>query len=320
MGAPTQAVNTYLDDTIGRTLLAPSPANDIPAFRGVLGFVWRGAGPKSWLSAIFKTKGGYIGTTGYPKPWAFTARRILKGWHNGVVWYSAKATIDTAHMNPAHIVYQAITDPEWGLGLPTSAIDTAAFTAAADTLYAEGFGLSIIWNQPAGVDDFIRDVLNHISGSLSWDKAAAKFRLTLLRDDYDPGTLPQYGPDTIGQLTGFQRQLWGETTNELTLVYTDPTTLKDTSVTAHDLANIRSQNARVSAHAFARLADHVGVNQKHQRPPLDPAGAENRLPRPHPAWLPTTQRDCAGAETAAQRPGSRAVQLPGCAHGPRPSS
>ena len=229
LGDSGQGANTYLQGVI-------SP--NVPAFRGITGFVFRGAGSGKGDT------GGYIGTTPYAKPWAFTMRRILNGWKNGVVWYSAKATIG-ANMNPAHIVYEALTNDEWGMGVPASAIDEASFMAAADTLYDEGFGLSLMWNQAAPVENFLRDVMNHFAALLAFDRTSGTYRLVLLRGGYDPNTLPAYGPDTISRVTEFQRQLWGETVNELTLTYTDAATRKDTTVTVHDLANIRAQGARV---------------------------------------------------------------------------
>ena len=71
----------------------------------------------------------------YPKPWAFRLRRILAGW-NTVVWRPDLARIEmdggAIHgMNPAHIFYQTITDPEWGMGYPESSIDLAVLEAAA---------------------------------------------------------------------------------------------------------------------------------------------------------------------------------------------
>jgi hypothetical protein len=224
LGADAQTANTYLDAQI---------AGAMPAFRGITGLVWRNV-----------ADGGYIGTTPYLKPFAFTVRRALQGWYGGTAWYSAKALIG-ASMNPAHIVYESITNPEWGLGLPTSVIDTTTFTAAADTLFTEGFGLSLIWNREAKVEDFLQQVLDHIGGLLAFNRSTGKYQITLLRGGYDPGTLPEYGPDEILEVRSYQRQAWGETANELTIKYTDATTLKATSVTVHDLGNIASQGARI---------------------------------------------------------------------------
>ena len=58
-------------------------------------------------------------------------------------------------MNPAHIIYECLTDRTWGRGYSSAEIDDASFRAAADTLYAENFGLSILWDQQQDIEAFI---------------------------------------------------------------------------------------------------------------------------------------------------------------------
>lgn len=149
-------------------------------------------------------------------------------------------------MNPAHIIYQCLTDTAWGMGYPTTAIDDASFTAAADALYAEGFGLSLLWNQQDTIENFIKIILDHIGGMLYVKPDTGDFALKLIRDDYDRPLLPQYGPDNLIAADDYQRQAWGETVNEITVVYTDPVTGKDVPLSAQDAGNIRTQGGVVS--------------------------------------------------------------------------
>ncbi|MGD9599941.1 MAG: phage tail protein [Steroidobacteraceae bacterium] len=151
-----------------------------------------------------------------------------------------------AGMNPAHIVYQCLTNTAWGMGYPTTTIDEAAFTAAADRLFDEGFGLCMVWNQQDTLENFIRVVLDHAGGILYVDPTSGKFALKLIRDDYDREDLPLFGPSNLVALGDFQRQAWGETVNELTVVYRDVTTNKDAAVTIQDLANIQTQGGVVA--------------------------------------------------------------------------
>lgn len=149
-------------------------------------------------------------------------------------------------MNPAHIIYQCLTDTAWGMGYPTSSIDTTSFTSAADALYAEGFGLSMVWNQQDSIENFIGIILDHIAGILYVEPDTAKFAIKLIRADYDVEDLDIYGPDTLISAEDYQRQAWGETINEITVVYTDGAAGKDTAVTLHDLANIQMQGGVVA--------------------------------------------------------------------------
>lgn len=225
MGEETQGANAYLASVID------SP---MPAFRGMFGLVWeRGAAS------------GYVGNTPYLKPWAVTVTRILSGWNEDIVWYEDKAAIGDA-MNPAHIVYQVLTDPRFGQGTIPAQINTDSFEAAADTLFDEGFGLNLLWNQSAKVDDFLQIVIDHIGGVLAIDPANNQYVLKLFRDDYDAETLDIFDASNIERMDSLQTHTWGETVNELTITYTDPDTLKSVPLTFQDLANIRNQNGVVS--------------------------------------------------------------------------
>jgi len=205
-----------------------------PAYRGILSLLWNG-----YYSAL----------NPYMKPWAFKVKRILKGWHNDSCWYPEKAVITISgvdHMNPAHIIYQCLTDPEWGMGYPTSSIDDVAFTEAADQLYTEAFGLSLMWNQQGKVQNFINEVLDHIHGVVRNDPATGKFVLKLVRNDYVAGDLEEFDESSIMEVEEYARISWGETINEVTVKYIDQVNGKMSAVTVHELANVQSQGAVIS--------------------------------------------------------------------------
>lgn len=132
------------------------------------------------------------------------------------------------------------------MGYPTSSIDDDSFTAAADTLLAESFGLSMLWNKQETIEGFIQIVLDHIGGLLYVRPDTGTFALKLIRSDYDRGTLTLYGPDTLVSAENYQRQAWGETVNEVTVIYTHPCTGKDTPITVQDMANVQIQGGVVS--------------------------------------------------------------------------
>lgn len=149
-------------------------------------------------------------------------------------------------MNPAHIVYQCLTDPQWGMGYPTASIDNDSFTAAADTLFGEGFGLCLLWNSSDEIGSFVGKVLDHAGGVLYTDPQTGKFKLQLLRADYDVGTLPVFDESNIVALESFQRVGYGDTVNEIVVVYCDVETNTDVPVAVQNLANITAQGGVVS--------------------------------------------------------------------------
>ena len=221
MGGASQTKNAYLVSKLGAL---------VPAFRGICALVFYGS---------------ITANTTYIKPWAVKLKRIAKGWMDNSVWYEAKAAIGI-DMNPAHIIYQCLTDREWGMNHPVSGIDDDNFRAAADVLHSEGFGLSLMWNQQSSIQKFIQIVCDHIGAALKTDPRTGKFQLKLIRADYDPGDLPVFNQSNIVELQSFQRAGWGETTNEVSIIYTDPDSRNETSITVHDLANIQAQGQVIS--------------------------------------------------------------------------
>ena len=215
-GEAGQAANDYLVSKIG----APQPA-----YRGLLSLVLR----QVYIAA----------NNPYIKPWAVRVKRCFRDW------YPTKAEISGA-ANPAHIIYESLTNSAWGMGYPVVSIDDASFKAAADALSAEGFGLNMIWLQQSTIEQFVREVLDHIGGVLTTSPSTGRFILKLVRANYTLASLPVLDPSNVIELESFQRAAWGETTNELVLIYTKTDSYKETSITVQDLANIQAQGAVVS--------------------------------------------------------------------------
>lgn len=228
MGEQTQAANAYLTAVQG---------GQQPAYRGFVGAVFRGA-----------DGGGMVGAMNpYIKPWSFKVRRVSQGWRTPV-FYSSKAAITMGAvqaMNPAHIIYQCLTDTEWGMGYPTAMIDTSSFTAAADALHAEGFGLCLQWARQDTIENFLRLVIDHIGAVLLPDRTTGRWTLRLIRGDYTPSSLPLFDETNIVELSSYQRATEYGLPNEITVVYRDPTTNKDAPVTVQNAASIQAQGGIV---------------------------------------------------------------------------
>lgn len=228
MGEPTQAANGYLTSKQG------SPQ---PAYRGMVGVVFR--------------QGLIAANNPYIKPWAFRMRRILKGWQADSVWNSAKAAITLPGgvgqaMNPAHIVYECLTNAEWGMGYGSSLIDLASFSAAADVFFAEGLGLCLKWTRQQPIEAFIQTVVDHAGAVFAQDRRTGLFILTPLRGGYDPETLPLFDESNVITIDSYQRAATPEAVNEITVKFEELATGKESAVTVHNLANITAQGAVVT--------------------------------------------------------------------------
>lgn len=149
-------------------------------------------------------------------------------------------------MNPAHIIYEVLTNSVWGMGYPTAQIDDTSFTAAADTFYDEGLGLCLIWNQQTDIENFVQQVLDHAGAVYYADPFTGKFKLKPLRGDYDPETLTIYDEDNIISLDDYQRNGYGDAVNEIVVVYKNQCTGLDESISFQDLASVQAQGGVVS--------------------------------------------------------------------------
>jgi hypothetical protein len=150
-----------------------------------------------------------------------------------------------ADMNPAHIIRESLTDTDWGMGTPAAALDGDSFTEAADTLFAEGFGLSMIWTRQISIQDFVQEVLDHIQGVLFTDPATGLLTLKLIRGDYEADELPELTPDNA-DLANFSRKLWGEIVNEIIVTWTNPENEQEETLTVQDDSSIAIQGGIIS--------------------------------------------------------------------------
>lgn len=150
-----------------------------------------------------------------------------------------------ADMNPAHIILETLTNTDWGMSAPQSSLDLTSFAAAADVLYAEDFGLSLVWVQQQTIEDFVKDILGHINATLYTNPATGLLTLKLIRADYDPDTLPVLDRDNC-KIVSFGRKSWGETTNEIVVSWTNPDTEQTETYALQDNGNIAIQGGVVS--------------------------------------------------------------------------
>jgi len=177
-------------------------------------------------------------------------------YSNGATWqhftagqgaWLATATTGYAEANPAEMIYEVMTDANFGINLPASFIDLPSFRAAAVTLWTEGFGLSGVWDHKTTARQLITEFLRYIDGMLFMDLTTGKFKLKLVRNDYDINTVPVVDDDTVIADGEFSRGAWDETTNEVKVVFTDNAANYVQRTTAvQDLANVDIQGAVVS--------------------------------------------------------------------------
>lgn len=207
MGAKSQVYPASIKNMLGGI---------VPSFRGLFTMYFSGM-----ISAM----------NPYPKAWKFRVRRSAKGWEGGSVWNSSRVTINmTADdgsvvkaMNPAHIMYEGMTNSAWGRRFNASMLDNDSYTAAAQTLYTEGFGLNLLWSRQSSIAEFMQTVLDHIGAVHYLHPRTGKFVLKLIRNDYVAANLKLWDySNGIVAIEDFTQAAPDTSINSVAVTYTDP--------------------------------------------------------------------------------------------------
>jgi len=190
-GSDTQLGNSYLAGVVGSA---------VPGYRGVCHAILRRC---------------YIGTQPYLKKWEWVLRRtrVPDG-------FSGQGNIN-GDANPAFIVATILTRPreKGGRGVPIARIDVASFNAGAAIHAAEGFGLSINMDKAQSADNWIQEVCRHVDAVVYVDQETGLITYKPIRADYDPASLPEFGPEDLMAAPEISRPSWSETLNRVVIRY-----------------------------------------------------------------------------------------------------
>lgn len=184
-------------------------------------------------------RGGYIGNSTSIKPWKFELQRIPNGLNIQAPYH----VVNSADANLMNVLFEVLTNTEWGWGYPTGDVDTANLAAAGVTLALEGNGLSMMVDREMEAEDLIKEIERQAAGVLYEDPQTGKFKFRLMRADYDPLTIPEITEGgNLLDVEDFSRGQWQETTNHLLIEYNKRVDdYKLSYATAGDPANAQIQ-------------------------------------------------------------------------------
>jgi hypothetical protein len=182
------------------------------------------------------------------------------------IWFdwTIRGLTPVTAMNPAHIVYECLTNRDWGMGYPAAIIDTAAFQASADVLFNEGLGLCLLWQRTDTIENFLQTIMDHAGAVLVQSKTTGLFQFNLIRGGYSIGSLPVMGPDNVLEIQSLEAPSITGATNEIIVQWFDPVGKTTQSTTVQALGAIQAQGVIVSAQkdypglASADLAARIG--------------------------------------------------------------
>ena len=213
------------------------------------------------LASVFFSKGGDKGgfLWGANNPYMntiwFTVFRASVGLN------PLKQTIQIGDLPPdtnaANIIYESLTNDDWGMGAPDTILDMNSFVAAQSLFFDEKFGLSLAWVQQTTVEAFITEILDHVQATLFVNPMTGLLTIKPIRGDYVVADLPRFGPHNC-DLSSRSRKAWGETINEVNISWTNPVNEESETITFQDLANIVMQNGEV----VSDTRDYYGIRNK----------------------------------------------------------
>lgn len=223
-GSDTQVVPYEITRKFG---LTPS---DFPAHRG--------------LASIFFTGfslGGFYFRANQPNipPIEIKAQRKPVGLSDTYAMVGTDA-------NVVHCIYEVMTNTSWSIGIASTSINVPTFEAAAQTVYGEGIGISLLWSEQQDAEGFIAELLEYIEGVIFVNPRNGMLEIKLIRGDYEADDLFEINPSN-SKLSGYQRKALGDTINELVVSWTNPDNEETETVSIQDLANIAMQGRVVSS-------------------------------------------------------------------------
>ena len=194
----------------------PAGANAMPAYRGVALLYFDDCNLGGWCNEFPSviTRVGRTQTTSDGNPiWRSDIARIRL-----TLPESPRNYYDT--MNATHIIYDCLTDPYWGLGLPQSRINLSSFEQVALRTFDEDIGLCMSLQRNRTIQNFIMNVSRYIDAQVYFD-SDDKVKIKAIRRDYDRTRLQRYNESNTREVSGYKRSQIYQSPNTVTAQYTD---------------------------------------------------------------------------------------------------
>lgn len=253
-GGATQVLPTGLAKRLGLTRY------DAPAYRNIASVWFTGRrrlipnppreGAGDWTPTATEGQLGFLWGSNNPylRPVWFRMLRPSIGLNPAKALIPVDATKPNGFQssNPAHMIYECLTNRDWGAGMSPAGLDRASFETSSDVFYDEAFGLSAKWVRQGPVENFNNEILDHVQATLFLNPRTGLMTLKPLRNDYDIAQLRRINQSNA-RITNWSRKLWGETANEIVVTWTRPDNEGEETVSAQDLANVAAQGGPISS-------------------------------------------------------------------------
>ena len=241
-GTTTQAVNAYLDDPARQQIAMTTATDTAPRYTKTCHLVVR---EMTSAAPAATDKGAYLGNSTSIPAWAIEADRYAPIF-TGQTGSENKIGVDC---NPMNVIYEVLTNTDWGFGFPAADIDLAdSFLRASDTLIAESNGFSMILDKSMTAADFLALLEDQIDGVLFLDQRTGLWSVNLAREashtyfGWDINTVPQLTDSNVKTVADFTRGSWEDTTNQISVQFNKrDDEYKESYALAQDMANAMIQ-------------------------------------------------------------------------------
>jgi hypothetical protein len=170
--------------------------------------------------------------------------------------------------NPADVLKDLIVYRFGKLGLTSAAIDSTSFASAWSTLKSESHGYSRIIDA-AEAEQHIRELLEQIDGVLRENPRTGLLELKLVRNDYDPLTVPHISKANCSAIENLAIGGWQGVPNKISVVFPERANgYREGRAFAHNQANavgqdgiVREQTLRMNGVCYQSLADAIAARE-----------------------------------------------------------
>ena len=215
LGSSTQLPSAYLDDP-DRQQIAAATTPTCPSYKNTCYLVAR---QMTSAAATAADGGAYLGNSTSIKPWSFELERfpaIFSGQGSG------EHKIGSTDCNPINVVYEILTNNEFGFGFSAADIDVgigSSFLSAADTMITESNGFSMVLDREMSAKDLLAELQRQIDGVVFIDQSTGKWTIKLARADYDIDLVEQLTDANVAEVRDYTRGSWADTTNTISVQY-----------------------------------------------------------------------------------------------------
>ena len=229
-GWENAAPSAYLKSAISRGD-NPEWQAYIPSYPGLCTVMVRGG----------DTKPANVGERVSIAPWDFTVHRYPNPL--GLPANETKLNLDPidghGDCNAMNVLYEILTDSDFGLGMLPANLDVPSFVAAASTLAEEDLGFSYLLQSATEAKTAVEDILEHCNAAL-FQNQEGLLTVKLIRKDYDAAAIPAFDRNNIIKFKSLERGAWSDTNNTVHVKYVDWTQdFVETVAPAYDLGNIQ---------------------------------------------------------------------------------